>query len=60
MFELFRGVVWREDIDDTQIVNDVHGVIRLVGGAEATLVLVEQEMSSIGGIGSRQLRHGRC
>jgi hypothetical protein len=59
MLELFRRIIWREDVDDSQIIDNVHGVISLVGRPKTALVLVEQEMPSIGRVRGRKLCYGR-
>lgn len=62
MLQTFHRIVWRQDVDHPEIIDDVHGVIGFVGSAQSAFILIKQEMPSIGRVDRRQFlyrrRHG--
>jgi hypothetical protein len=48
MLRPFGQIVRCQDVDHAEIVDQVHRLIRLVRGPQATFVLVEEEMTTIG------------
>ena len=49
MLNLLLGVVRGEDVDDADVVDEFHVVVLLVRRAEASLVLVEEEVLALNG-----------
>lgn len=49
VLDLLLGVVGGEDVDDAEVVDQIHVVVLLVGRAEAALVLVEEEVLALDG-----------
>ena len=54
MLKTFHCIVGRQNIDDAQIIDDIHRMIGFVGSPQPAFILVEEEMPSIGRIDSRQ------
>lgn len=49
MLDLLLSVVGGKDVDDAEVVDQVHVVVLLVGRTEAALVLVEEEVLALNG-----------
>ena len=62
MLALLEKIVRREDVDDAEVIDRVHVLVRLVRRAQAALILVEDEVLPLAGIflGKRDCRRAKA